>query len=289
MISANKIIIGAARFGDSYGNLNNKKKINTENIKEIFELAEKYNLKFYDTAPDYGVSEALIGDFSNNNIRVITKVPKVNSNSTHLIDVFRLSIKNSLSRLNTRKLYGLLFRSPIYLAKEPYYSIWSEANKLKNENVVKKIGITIYEPKELEFVYEKLKPDIVQFPYNLFKKIFKNSGWIDKLYDNNVELHARSIFLQGLLLMKKKNFPNKFSAFKLDWYDYHNWLKQNKMSALEACVNFVLSNKKITKMIIGVDNAKQLNEILNVEEKKNIIFSTWKKDIDEKVYNILKW
>ena len=185
-------------------------------------------------------------------------------------------------------MYGLLFRSPGCLIKEPYFSFWNEAKNLKKEKLVKKVGITIYNPEELDTVYEKLKPDIVQFPYNIFDQRLKKTGWIDALYDNNVELHARSIFLQGLLLIEKSKLPDKFSDFYLDWNYYHTWLKKTNISALEACLNFVIAEKKISKIVLGVDTSQQLLEIINVKFK-NIMFFTWKKNIDERVYNPLKW
>ena len=79
-----------------------------------------------------------------------------------------------MQKLKTNKLYGLLFRSPSWIIiREPYFFFWNEAKKLKEKKLVKKIGITIYNPEELDMVYEKLKPDIVQFPYNIFDQRLK--------------------------------------------------------------------------------------------------------------------
>ena len=90
------------------------------------------------------------------------------------------------------------------------------------------------------------------------------------------------------MLIKKSRLPDKFSDFYLDWNDYHDWLKKSNISALEACINFIIAEKKISKMVLGVDTSKQLLEIINIKFK-NIMFSTWKKNIDERVYNPLKW
>ncbi len=49
-----------------------------------------------------------------------------------------------------------------------------------------------------------------------------------------------------------------------------------------------MAEKKISKIVVGIDSSQQLLEIINVKFK-NIMFSTWKKNIDERVYNPLKW
>lgn len=282
------IILGSAKFGYSYGNFNNNKKINLKELYAIIKIAEKYGINFIDTSQDYKNSENVIGDLNIKNFNFITKIPKISNTNQKPKDYIRLTLEKSLQKLKTNKLYGLLFRSPGCLIKEPYLSFWHEAKNLKKENLVKKVGITIYNPEELDIVYEKLKPDIVQFPYNIFDQRLKKTGWIDALYDNNVELHARSIFLQGLLLIEKSRLPDKFSDFYLDWNYYHTWLKKTNISALEACLNFVIAEKKISKIVLGVDTSQQLLEIINVKFK-NIMFFTWKKNIDERVYNPLKW
>ena len=51
--------------------------------------------------------------------------------------------------------------------------------------------------------------EAIQLPLNLFDERFLNSGWIGKLKKNNVEIHIRSIFLQGLIL--KKELPSYFN------------------------------------------------------------------------------
>ncbi len=284
----NKFILGGAQFGNKYGAFNKDNEVNLQKLTCIINFAKKNHLNFIDTSPDYGNSESMIGNLNTKNFKIITKIPKIENTREDPKKVIEKIIEKSLNNLKTNNLYGILFRSPSYLLKEPFFSIWEEAKKLKRKNLFKKVGITIYEPDELDLVFEKLKPEIVQFPYNLFDQRMKNSGWIDVLYKKEVELHARSVFLQGLLLTKYKDFPAKFSQFQSEWFQYHNWLKKNNISAIDACINFILLEKKITKIIVGIESVQQLREIVNIKFK-NIIYSNWKKNIDEKLYNPLKW
>ena len=288
MMFSKKIILGSAKFGNTYGRFNKCDNINIQTANQIVQVAHKNGIKFIDTSQDYGNSETLIGDLNIKNLNIITKIPKINNLKQKPNDFIKLAVEKSLFKLKVKKLYGILFRSPKYMVKDPYFSLWREAQKLKEKKIIKKIGISIYSPEDLDLVYEKLQPDIVQFPYNLFDQRLKETGWINILYNNKVELHARSIFLQGLLLAEKNKLPKKFSDFNLIWKDYHSWLKKNNISALEACLKFLLEEKKISKIVIGIDTPKQLLEIINAK-LKNKMLTTWKKNIDERLYNPLKW
>ena len=65
-------------------------------------------------------------------------------------------------------------------------------------------------PVELDKYFNYYNFEVVQFPLNIFDRRIIDSGWLDKLKKKGVELHARSIFLQGLLLLDKKDLPKKF-------------------------------------------------------------------------------
>ena len=82
------------------------------------------------------------------------------------------------------------------------------------------------------------------------------------LNKKGIEIHARSIFLQGLLLMEQNQIPSKFKNWSGLWKTWQTWLKDNKISALEATIRYALSFFEISKVIVGVETKKQLKEIL---------------------------
>ena len=85
---------------------------------------------------------------------------------------------------------------------------------------------------------------------------------VGALNANNIEVQARSIFLQGLLLINHRMIPKKFNKWKSRFNDYHSWLDKNNYSALSACLNFVINNKNINEVIIGIDTPQQFIEII---------------------------
>ena len=278
-----KIAIGTANFCNHYGAFSNKR-INENEIKKVLKICKKFEIDTFDTSPDYGNSEKILGNLAGDNLKIITKIPKFeeigNNANTFFEDLFYKSTEN----LKTKKIYAVLFRNPTSLLKN--ISLWNLAERYKRNGKIKKIGITIYDPKELSIIYNLLKPDIVQTPYNFFDRRIETSGWIEKLFKDDVEIHCRSIFLQGLLL--KKSLPEELSENKDIWKKYQLWLKANNLSALEVCLNFFSNKKEISKIIVGIDSADNLNKIF-LTKKKKFEIPKWLNKVNEKITDPRKW
>ena len=114
----------------------------------------------------------------------------------------------------------------------------------------------------LRSTFDLFFPDIVQAPYNILDRRLASSGWLDRLFHVNTEIHVRSVFLQGLLLIKKNERPNKFDRWSNVFEKFDLWLKENNLSALQASISFAMKDPRITKVILGVDNLLQLEEIM---------------------------
>lgn len=282
-----KIALGTANFSISYGVF--KSKISEEaSIKEILVFCQKNYIDTIDTSMDYNKAEEVIGNKGCENFNIITKLPKLDKNNPLSAEQLEKVVLNSILKLKKKSLYALLFRDPKNILDLNYVDIWRFAKSLREKGIIKKLGISIYNPKELDAVFNILSPDIVQTPYNLFDRRIEYSGWLNKLFQNNIEIHTRSVFLQGLLLRKKNALPEKFLKYKQTWDNYQNWLKVNNTNALEACINFILEKKEISKMVIGIENISQLNDIVQVK-KKIINFSSLKESIEEELIDPRKW
>ncbi len=264
-----KLALGTAQFGMSYGIANQHGKIKLENIKDIIKIAREKNIDLVDTAIAYGDSERIIGKIGILDFKFVTKLPPLPK-----IEVANISfwvedqIKLSLKRLGIQSLYGLLIHRSEDLLGDKGEKIVNALNNLKSRGLVKKIGISIYDSSELEKLTNQIKVDIVQAPLNIIDQRLINSSWLSKLYKADVEVHIRSVFLQGLLLMSKQNRPHKFNRWKNLWKIWHEWLNDNQITALEATIRYALSVEKISKVIVGVDSKKQLQQIILASDGK---------------------
>ena len=283
-----KIILGTANFGSDYG-IVNKSYIKPVVAEKILSIAFKNGISNLDTAPDYKNSEIILGKIGVSKFNISTKILIPEKSSYNYKKFFHDNINASFDRLNIRKLSILYFRKPISLLSGENNKLWNYAKTFKKEGLIDKIGITIYDPQELDLVFDDLKPDVVQAPYNLFDQRLEKSGWLDRLYANKVIIQPRSIFLQGLLLCSLNKIPKRFYKFKLLWKKYSRLVKRYNLTILEANINFINQNKKISNFLIGIENVKQLTEIINVK-KRNIKYakqlSTLNRDIiDPRLWN----
>ena len=210
----NKLALGTVQFGMKYGIANDSNTFPQSEIKEILKLAALKNINTIDTAISYGSSEKNLGKEKLDTFNVITKLKSLPNNKRNISLWVEKEINSSLKRLNQKKVYGLLLHNTMDLIGVNGNKIYDALLELKEKNLISKIGISIYSPDELDIIISKFKIDIVQSPFNVFDTRLQDSGWMKELYDMNIEIHTRSTFLQGLLLMHEEKIPSKFSKWE---------------------------------------------------------------------------
>tara|TARA_B100000035_G_scaffold315421_1_gene336007 strand:+ start:4318 stop:5187 length:870 start_codon:yes stop_codon:yes gene_type:complete len=262
-----KIALGTAQFGNEYGVANSSGEVKTKQIKEILNFSSNHNINFIDTAMDYESSEKKLGNSNLDNFKIISKLPKLKSEIVNLEKWVRRKIEQSLENLKLNKIHGLLFHNPQDLLGSEGEKIYKILLKLKDEGLISKIGISIYSPKILEDLIPIYSFDIVQAPFNIIDNRIINSGWADKLNNMEIKIHVRSIFLQGLLLMPKEKIPFKFKKWISLFEDLESWSKRHKIDKKEICLSFVKKFSFFEKIIVGIDNLKQLEEISSLSTK----------------------
>ena len=78
-------------------------------VKKILRLCGEYGIFFIDTAPSYGNSEELIGNYLADGFKIITKTYCQSKNGDEIKP--RSSLNESLEKLNNCSIYGLLFHN----------------------------------------------------------------------------------------------------------------------------------------------------------------------------------
>ena len=219
-----KLALGSANFGLDYGLTNKGGKISKSQFEQILLEAELAGIQIIDTAQAYGDSETRIGSLCNGDrFKIVTKIG-VGLEKGYIPNSITKLVRQSCNRLNQSCLYAVLLHRPELLLSDYRAIIIDELQKLKIQKKVSKIGVSIYSPNILNEITKFIDLDIVQAPFNIFDQRILSSGWAEKLVNNNTEIHTRSVFLQGLLLMKQANLPKYFSShwpelFK-SWYEF---------------------------------------------------------------------
>ena len=261
-----KIALGTAQWGANYG-ISNKNGVPTDNeLDKIISLACASGIDLLDTASVYGNAEQRLGNFTNKEFNIITKVGNINSENT-----IKQQLSKSLKNLKEESIYGCLFHNINELITTPL--LWAELVSEKKAGNIKKIGCSLYYPYEIEFLLKNsFIPDIVQLPYSILDQKF--STHFKKLKNKGVEIHVRSIFLQGIYFMKPNTIPKKLRALKGAIDKIQKICKKHSISILDLCIQFILRNPIIDSLIIGVESKNQLQEIISAisSEVKEEVF-----------------
>lgn len=258
----NKLALGTVQFGLKYGIANKNGQIIFQEAKKILQYARNVDIELIDTAISYGDSEKVIGDVGIKDFKFVSKLPVLPKGDFNINSWVENKIQFSLKRLGIQSLYGLLIHRSENLLGDSGKKMLEALNKLKSRGILKKIGVSIYDTSELDKLTSLIKLDIVQVPLNIIDQRILANGSLSKLYKNNIEVHTRSVFLQGLLLMSRQKRPSSFNQWNNLWKIWHEWLEDNQITALEATIRYALSIKEISKVIVGVDSKEQLHQII---------------------------
>ena len=262
-----KISIGTAQWGLEYGISNVSGIPSSTIINEIINYARINNIKMIDTAGAYGNAEFKLGENRINDFNIVSKIYVKKGDAFRVED----SVKDSLFNLKLKSIYGCLIHNPEELLSDT--KIWEAFKILKNKGLIKKIGYSVYDNKNLRMLLKnKIIPDIVQLPYNILDRKFENE--IDLLKKEKIEIHVRSIFLQGLYFMDPNNLPSNLEPLSEPLNKLKKFCKSRAISMLELCLSFVLKHKKIDYIVVGVESLKQLKQINDVYINNNFSLNT---------------
>jgi aryl-alcohol dehydrogenase-like predicted oxidoreductase len=284
-----KLALGTVQFGLSYGIANQNGKVNREDANKIINLARLSNIDTIDTAIAYGDSEVCLGNIGMKGFKVITKLPTLPDNVTNVDAWVKNQIQESLQRLNILTVYAVLIHHTQQLLSSKGRDLYQSLERLKAKGLIKKIGVSIYDPSELESVMNSFMIDLVQAPFNLIDQRLNSSGWLQKLYDEGIEVHARSVFLQGLLVMPALSIPEKFKNWLPLFNTWHKWLLENNTLATYACIGFIQAHPQISKAVVGVQSIFQLEQLIQASMQSPITQWPEIRSTDEALINPSNW
>lgn len=291
-----KIGLGTVQFGLDYGVSNPQGITPATEVKDILSLAWKSGITILDTAVCYGMSEEVIGQSipEGMSFKIVTKSPIFKKDGIDKADATRLkeTFLQSLKRVKQPAIYGLLVHhaNDLLVPGGPY--LWQAMEDLKAAGLVKKIGISVYSPREIEELLRKYHPDLIQLPVNVFDQRMIQEGYLRHLRDLGIEIHCRSVFLQGLLLMSPEELPAHFNSIRPIMIQYSEALQKHGISPLTAALAFVYKQNEIDHTLVGVNDRDQLgmilNAISNLHDLDYIDFSDYA-IIDESIINPSLW
>ncbi len=260
-----RLILGTAQFGQHYGITNSKGKLSQNEILSILDYCIDNGVDSFDTAPSYSDSEEILG-------RILPRRQHININSKfqiepnnftckEIINSLDLGLERSLSKLMKDNLDTYYLHRPSDIKSKYSSLIVDWLLKKRKEGLINKIGISIYRKVDLEGISKDIF-DVIQLPISIYDQRLLDNNYIYKLSNKGYELHARSIFLQGLILSSERDFPGQFSSgFSNHHTKFVRYCRNKSISQLEIAISFI-RNLPIDSIIIGTTTQDELAEII---------------------------
>jgi aryl-alcohol dehydrogenase-like predicted oxidoreductase len=288
-----KIGLGTAQFGMEYGAFNSYGQPLINEVSDILRACQKASVTIIDTAFQYEPSEEILGKClpANHGFRIVTKTPSFKKEKITQADIqkFKTSFQSSLCQLRQPSIYGLLIHHANDLISEGGGQFYENMVEWKQKGLVQKIGASVYTAVEIEELIKRYPLDIIQIPINVFDQRLIQTGHIKELKSREIEIHARSVFLQGLLLANAKRLHPYFESIRYQLAAYHQYLSTMNISKVEGAIHFLSQLDEIDTILVGVDSIEQLHEILlSIQRRISCDLSQFAIN-DENILNPSRW
>lgn len=264
-----ELCLGTVQFGMDYG-IRGQKKPYIDDTLKMLDYATQNGIRSIDTANAYGTSEDVIGKFISRHTIARDELFIVSKCCPNLLDdhsencyytIIKNNLSNSLSRLHIDYLDTYLLHSSRYVYND---MIVAALNRLKKEGYARKVGVSVYEPDEAKKCIEHPNIDFMQLPYSIFDQRMLQNGVFDLADGRNIQIHSRSAFIQGLILMEENEVPPFLYQAKPILRKIKCICQQYGISRIELAMGFVKCQDVISHIVFGVDNMEQLREDIAV-------------------------
>jgi aryl-alcohol dehydrogenase-like predicted oxidoreductase len=265
MTVLSRLGLGTVQFGLDYGVSNRGGRPSEREAAAILAHAAAAGIGVIDTAPAYGEAETLTGRYlpRGHGLRIVTKTPALADVAIdarygrQVLD----SLAASLDRLKVSAVHGFLVHRSDDLAKAGWQHLVDAMLEARSRGWTSHIGASVYNADQLGLVESRFRPQLIQLPLNVLDRRAMTSGMLARLKAAGIEIHARSVFLQGLLLMEPEELPEFFAPVRQAIVRFRGQWQQRGLSALGGCLAFALRQPEIDAVLVGVNRMKEFEQI----------------------------
>ncbi len=251
------LALGTVQFGMAYGVANASGQPDLATVRSFLDAARAGGIDLLDTAELYGTSETVLGEAGIAGFGVVSKLGPIDGAAEDLTETLAARFAAILGRLGTDRLHGLLLHRPEVLLGPDGDRVWAAMEALTGTGL---LGVSTYTPEETEALIERYPLGLVQLPLAPIDRRW--DGTLARLRARHVEVHTRSALLQGLLAMPAAARPPHFARWQglLDGWDA--WVRDRGLSPAAAALGLVRARQDIDRVVVGVETAAQLDELL---------------------------
>ncbi|MCI8918183.1 MAG: aldo/keto reductase [Eubacterium sp.] len=269
-----ELCLGTVQFGMKYGINNILGQPVEDDVFDMLDAAIEDGIHVIDTASAYGTAEMVLGKYLKSNkrkdcLQIISKLrPNVISDGEKDVSGrIRRECEDTLHRLNISCLDGYLLHTPGYIYNS---EILDGMRKLKEQNLIRHAGISIYDLKEGYAALSAGGMDYIQLPYSILDQRGVQKGFIQKAKQSGMTVFTRSAFLQGLFMMDREKIPAGLRHVIPYLEKFDRILERHGAGKAEALIHFAASEADIDYVVFGVDTKEQLQQDIDAYHNKKI-------------------
>ncbi|OQA34671.1 MAG: 2,5-diketo-D-gluconate reductase A [Betaproteobacteria bacterium ADurb.Bin341] len=266
MPDRSRLGLGTVQFGLDYGIANSEGQVGAEEVSAILDFAAKAGLKVLDTAAAYGSSELVLGEQlpAASSFRIVTKTIPVRRPNITGEDAQKVAetFQASLRRLRQPSIDTVLVHHADDLLVPGGEALYAQLMEWKQRGLIARVGVSVYDRPQIDRLLERYRFDVMQLPVSVYDQRLIANGTLAMLHDAGVEIHVRSVFLQGILLMQTHDLPAHFVAMAGHHECYLDRLQAANVSPLAAALGFVARLAEVGIVLVGVNSLRHLQECI---------------------------
>lgn len=256
------LTLGTVQLGLPYGVANASGQPDETETEAILSAAHAGGMTTLDTARSYGAAEARIGRWlraaSPSGVRVVTKLPALPPDQRRAPRAFLdASLRMSASLLGRERLDLVLAHRGEDLLTGGLASMLESAMERGD---VGAFGASVYAPEVAHRILNQVPIHALQVPLSIVDRRFLTSGVVARAQTIGVRVFARSVLLQGSLILPEAKIPPHLTALLPVVRALNAVARQTGCSVTMLAVRAVLGTPGIDSTVIGVERALQLVE-----------------------------
>lgn len=250
-----RLILGTAQFGTAYGETNAVGRLSDDDIAAVLAAAQLGGIRELDSSPYYGDAQSRIGRIAPNSFSVISKfgLPDTGPATAEVL------VSATLSALRAETLSGLMFHRVGDLRDDRAAQTWGQLRRLRDSGIVARIGASLYDAEDLEALL-KFAPDVdlIQIPGNVIDRRLLEDSRVAELRRAGCEVHVRSAYLQGLVLLDPEILPPKHRELAPAVARIHRYAADAGTDAVGVALGFLKHHPEVDAVVVGALDAMQL-------------------------------
>jgi aryl-alcohol dehydrogenase-like predicted oxidoreductase len=258
MANVSKLALGASQFRYDGADAPRGRAPDVE-IADILALAARAGIGRLDTAVSFGFQESMLGQAPGlDQFSLMVRAARADKGA----DFVETEARASLARLGVTRAEAIVVQNASELLGRNGPALWDKLEDLKDQGLFDKIGVVALASDDPVGMAKRFHPDLIQVPASLLDQRLIANGALSQIAEMGVEIHLRSVFLQGLLFLPPDRMPAQLQGAASSLSRVRRMIAEGRSDPLQAALGFALSRPEASAVVVNATTAQELNAMI---------------------------